>query len=288
MRPKPTKVKLHGRGERKLPPAQRPAFVPKSGPKILTLDIETFPLESYTWGIFEQNVSLDQIKTEASIACFGAKWLGKSELIYAHTGGRGPDKVRDDSVLMQPLWNLLHKADIIVAQNGQAFDLKWINARLLVYGYGPYSPIKIYDTLLTAKRHFRFTSNKLAWQSKYLTDSPKDEHKKFPGFELWLECLKDNPAAWAEMKKYNLRDIVATEKLYLRQRAWAQSHPNVSTYDWSLATTCPRCGSPNVEADGYRTLTAGVYVQYRCNDCGAWSRGKEMMTDRETRKVKLA
>ena len=265
--------------------AGRPA-IPQNV-KVLVLDIETFPLESYTWGIWEQNVGLEQIKTEATIASFGAKWLGKKELIFAHTGGRGAAEVRDDRILMPPLWNLLHKADMVVAQNGNAFDMKWINARLLVHGYGPYSPVKLYDTLLVAKRFFRFTSNKLAWQSKYLTDTPKDEHKKFPGFELWLECMKDNPAAWAEMKKYNLRDVVATEKLYLKQRAWASNHPNLGTYDWSLATVCPRCASSNVEADGYKTLQAGVYVQYHCLDCGAWSRGKEMMTDKETRKVKL-
>jgi hypothetical protein len=34
------------------------------GPKIATLDIETCPLESYTWGLWKQNVGLNQIKTE--------------------------------------------------------------------------------------------------------------------------------------------------------------------------------------------------------------------------------
>ena len=84
--------------------AGRPA-IPQNV-KVLVLDIETFPLESYTWGIWEQNVGLEQIKTEATIASFGAKWLGKKELIFAHTGGRGAAEVRDDRILMPPLWNI--------------------------------------------------------------------------------------------------------------------------------------------------------------------------------------
>lgn len=288
MRPKPRKTKLAGAGDRKLPAAQRPVVLPQLRKRILVLDIETLPLEVFCWGLFEQNISLEMIKTEATIACFGAKWLGDDKLIYHTTGGRGVGKVRDDSVLMQPLWDLLNRAQFVVAQNGKSFDLKWINARLILQGFKPPSPYRVIDTLLTARRTFRFTSNKLAWQSKHLTpEAQKSEHKKFPGFELWLECMKDNPQAWAEMKHYNLQDVVACEQLYLRQRPWDRSHPNIGTYDWSLATQCPTCASTNVEADGYRTLNANVYVQYKCNDCGSWSRGKEMMTDRETRKVKL-
>lgn len=256
-------------------------------PKILTLDIETFPLESYTWGTIEQNVGLEQIKTEASIASFGAKWLGKRELIYMHTGGRGQKKVRDDSILMAPLWNLLHEADIVVGQNVASFDLKWIRGKLIRYGHTPPAAFQVYDTLSMARRHFRFTSNKLAWQSEYLTDTPKSKHKKFPGFELWLECLADNPVAWAEMRKYNLRDVVATEKLYLRQRAWTGG-PNMGAFDLAATTRCVHCGSTNVKADGHKILSVGVYTQYRCEDCGGWSRGRKMLNDKITREAKLA
>src|ERR1700761_5055614 len=181
-----------------------------SPPRILVLDIETSPLESYTWGLFDQNVSLDQIKTEWSILSYAAKWVGKKEVFFNHTGGRGVAKVRDDRLLMGELWNILDAAEIVVVQNGVSFDLKKINARLSIHGYGPYSPVRTVDTLRVARKHFGYTSNKLAWLSKYLTPTKKSEHKKFPGMELWLECLKDNPKAWQEMRKYNIQDIVAT------------------------------------------------------------------------------
>lgn len=258
-----------------------------SKPRIVTLDIETVPLESYTWGIWEQNVGLDMIKTEWSILSFAAKWLDKKTVMYSDTMGRGAKKVRDDKKLVGEIWKLLDTADIVVAQNGQRFDLKKINARLIQHGFGPYSPVKVVDTLLVAKRHFAFTSNKLEWQSKYLTDSPKSKHKDYPGFELWAECLKDNQKARAELKKYNKQDVISTEKLYLKQRPWITNHPNMGTYSLRADVTCPNCDSPHVTAQGTRVLQAGVYQRYQCQDCGAWSRSKKLMNDLEVRKVKL-
>jgi hypothetical protein len=71
-----------------------------NGPKILTIDIETAPLEAWAWGLFDQNIALNQIKTEWSVLAYAAKWLDKKAVIYADTGGRGPRKVRDDKGLL--------------------------------------------------------------------------------------------------------------------------------------------------------------------------------------------
>ena len=126
--------------------------MPSKKPKILTLDIETVPLESYTWGIWEQNVGLDMIKTEWSILSFAAKWFDKKRVIYADTMGRGASKVRDDKKLLGQLHALLDEADIVVAQNGVRFDMKKINARLIQHGFGPPSPYRVVDTLSVAKK----------------------------------------------------------------------------------------------------------------------------------------
>lgn len=255
---------------------------------ILVLDIETAPLEAWTWGIWDVNVGLEQIKTEWSILSYAAKWVGKREIIYQDTSGRGANKVRDDKKLMKGLWDLLHKADIVVAQNGQRFDVKKINARLIMHGFGPPSPSRIVDTLLVAKKYFGFTSNKLAWMSKYLTDTKKSEHKKFPGFELWVECLKDNPKAWAEMRKYNIQDVVATEQLYKKQLPWIKGHPNMGAYNPSHEQKCTNCGSTNVTKYGYALLQQGKYQRFTCGDCGAWSRGKVNLISLTNRKAGLA
>lgn len=261
---------------------------PKPRPRVLVIDIETAPIEGYVWGIWEQNVGLEQIKTEWSILSYCAKWLKEPKLIFDHTGGRGAKKVRDDRKLLKGLWALLDEADIVVAQNGQKFDVKKINSRLIVNGHKPYSPIRIVDTLLVAKKHFGFTSNKLAWQSMYLTDTPKSEHKKFPGFELWKECLADNPAAWREMKKYNCIDVVATEKVYLTQLPWIKSHPNRAAYMPQLGPRCPKCESHRLQRRGFEVTQQSKFVRLHCQECGGWSREKQSLIEKTARAALLA
>lgn len=246
--------------------------------KILTFDVETSPVEAYVWGLWDQNIPIDFVKTDWTILSWAAKWLGKREVIYQDAGGRGTAKVRDDKPILQGIRDLLDEADIVVAQNGRRFDVKKVNARLIEHGIAPPSPYRVVDTLLVAKKYFAFTSQKLAWTSQRLTDTPKDKHKKFPGFELWQECLKDNPIAWAEMKKYNIKDVIATEKVYLKLRPWIEQHPNLGVYDESERPVCPKCGSDKVVRGGQRVSIKqqGTYNRYVCKGCGGWSRGKVM------------
>lgn len=199
--------------------------------RTLIIDIETSPIVGLVWGVWKQNLSIDQIQQDWSILSYAAKWADEPKIFYEATGGHGAGKVRDDSGLLPGLWKLLNEAERVVAQNGNKFDIKKINYRLVERGYDPPKSYRVYDTLLASRRLFAATSHKLGWLSEHLTDTPKSKHRKFPGWELWLECLKDNPAAWAEMKKYNIQDIKATEKLWRRQQAWVRNRPMLGTYD---------------------------------------------------------
>lgn len=254
---------------------------------ILTLDIESSPIEAYVWGLWEQNVGLDFIKTEWTILSYAAKWLGESKVYYSDTGGRGANRVRDDKKLVGEILKLLDEADIVVAQNGKKFDVRKINARLIEHGFPPPRPFRVVDTLLVARKLFAFTSQKLAWTSQHLTTTPKEEHKKFPGFELWKECLKDNSRAWAEMEKYNKRDVIATEQLYLRLRPWIDNHPNIGAFEPSKDPVCPKCGSDKLKREGRSTKQQNQYPSYRCQSCGGWSRGKELLVPLDLRRKLL-
>jgi len=258
-----------------------------SNPKILTLDLETAPMEVSAWGLWDQNIGLDMVMSDWSILSFCAKWLGSNKLIYADTSGRGAANVRDDSPILTMLWELLDEADIVVAQNGMKFDIKKVNSRFLEKGYKPYSPIRVVDTLVVARKYFGFSSNKLAWLSEKLTDTPKSAHKKFPGFELWSECLKDNADAWKEMRKYNQRDVVATEKLYLTLRPWIVNHPNVGAYAEDEFPICPKCGCAELQRRGHSLTQNGKYQRFQCNGCGGWSRAKQTDFSVEKRKTLL-
>lgn len=121
-----------------------------TGPKIGLIDIETAPIEGHVWGLFDQTVGLNQIKTEWSVLSFTYKELHapRKSLLYVDTQG----SPRDDRAICSELWHILHDNDFLIAQNGKRFDMRKIKARLIMHGFTPPSPVKVIDTMLMARQ----------------------------------------------------------------------------------------------------------------------------------------
>lgn len=281
----------------KLPGQKREPYGPRNkladavthnGPKVLSLDIETSPIEGRVWGLFKQNVGLNQITKDWNILSFCAKWLHRDDVIYRDL--RDAENIADDSVLVAELWELLNEADIVIAQNGKRFDLPKIQARFVMQGLRPPAPYKIVDTMLIAKQQFGFTSKKLEYMTEALCTTKKRKHEKFPGMELWNQCLAGNPEAWEEMRLYNIDDVLSMEELYLIMRPWFVGHPNVAMYfvDDKPQYRCPKCGSTDIHQDGWTPTQTGKYERMHCTPCGGWSRGRYTKNTREERNVLLS
>ncbi len=255
------------------------------GPRVLTFDIETLPLESYTWGLFDQNVGLNQIKTDWAALSIAAKWMHEDEVWYEDTQHKAT--IRDDKDMIAKLCTMLDEADIVVGQNVKKFDMRKIRARAMMHGLPPFKEPLVQDTMLMARSIGSFTSNKLEYLSANLTDTPKSKHSKFPGFELWLGVMQGNQEAWEEMREYNIQDVRATEQLYLKLRPWVRNHPNVAHYYKDDENRCPRCGSTNLYTNG--TIFRGVseYHAYTCSACGGHSRSRYTLNSRNKRKSLL-
>jgi len=237
--------------------------------KTLILDIETSPKLSYVWRFFKENISPKQVKDHGHIMSFAAKWLGEDELFYHENRGD------DDRNIVSRLVALLDEADLVVAHNGEEFDLKQIRGRAVVNGLKPPSPVKVVDTLKIARREFNFPSNSL----EYLTlifecKHKKTGHAKFPGFLLWAECLKGNDEAWKEMRDYNIEDVLGLEEIYLKMRPWDTKHPNILANTQPEAPMCPKCGGQHIQWRGYAHTSVGQFRRFQCNDCGGWSRSR--------------
>lgn len=236
------------------------------GPRILVLDIETSPLEVYSWGIWDQNIGINQIKHDWYILCWAAKFLGEKK-IYSMDQSKAK-KLRNDKKIVKGIWKLMDKADIILTQNGKQFDAKKLNARFIINGLQPPSSYKHIDTKILAKKHFGFTSNSLEYMTdKLCTKYKKLKHNKFPGQELWTECLKGNKSAWREMIKYNKYDILSLEELYTKLIPWDNS-VNFNQYYRGEDTVCT-CGSTNFIRNGIYYTPVNQYQRYRCMDCGS-------------------
>lgn len=251
--------------------------------KVLVFDIETAPIMGYVWSIWEQNVALNQIKQDWYVLSWSAKWLGDPPSKVMYEDQRDAKNIEDDSQLLKGIWKLLDEADVVITQNGKAFDQKKLNARFILNGMKPPSSYKHIDTKQIASRHFGFTSNKL----EYLTDKlckkyKKSKHKKFSGFELWRQCLAGNLDAWKEMEKYNKYDVLSLEELYSKLAPWDNSI-NFNLYRDGTENSCS-CGSKTYLKNGFYYTSVGKYQRYVCKDCGAEIHDPQNLLSKEKKK----
>ena len=247
------------------------------GPKVLVLDIETAPLEVLAWGLFDQNIPVRRIQKDRSVLCVAAKWAHEKKVMVFST--KGQKDVRDDRIIMSRLHVLLSQADVVVTQNGNKFDIPIILGRFLVHGFGPPKPFKKVDTYLLARK-LGLVSNRLEYLTQVLApELKKSIHKKFPGDDLWIECLKGNRAAWKEMEAYNARDVLGTEAVYKKLAPFGLP-VNFALYHKDNKPRCS-CGSTNFERRGYAYTPAGKFQIHHCQDCGSWFRGTENLLSKE-------
>ncbi|MFP5260998.1 MAG: ribonuclease H-like domain-containing protein [Blastocatellia bacterium] len=240
-------------------------------PKILLFDEETAPSLGHYFDLWKEGNIVDTVK-DCYMLCFAYKWLGDKKVSsYALPDFKGyKPGSEDDKELIKKLWELFNEADVLVAHNGDKFDIRKANARFAYYNLPPPSPYKTIDTLKVAKRYFNFTSNKLDSLGKHLGYGSKLVHT---GFNLWRGCMSGDPNAWKHMIEYNKRDVVLLEKIYLHFRPWIQNHPNISIL-MNMPNGCPGCGSKNLTKMGTDLTQSGRVQQYQCKACKKWSRGK--------------
>jgi len=226
-----------------------------SKPKVLFFDIETAPNLAYVWGKYEQDAIA--FKSEWHLLSVAYKWLGESVVHCATIEGK-----KDDFKLAKTLRNLFDKADVVIAHNGDAFDIKKARARFAYHGLKPPSQFATVDTYKVAKRYFNFNSNKLNDLGQYFRLGEKVKHT---GFDLWLGCMRNDSASWKLMEKYNKQDVVLLEKVYHKLLPWMERHPNMALLQDKQG--CPKCGSVKVVKDGIRANSSTMQQQWHCKSC---------------------
>lgn len=236
--------------------------------KVLIVDIETSPLRAYVWSRWNQNIYLDQTISEWFMLCWSAKWLGDSNT-YSDKLTKEEVLKEDDKRITIKLWKLLDEADIVVAHNGDKFDIPKMNSRFILNGLFPTSPYKQIDTKKIASKQFGFSSNKLDALATYFGIENKDD----TDFELWVKCLSGDEEALDYMEKYNIKDVIILEKVFLKLLPWIPSFPNMGIY-MHEENVCSHCGSKHIKEDSFFYTNSNKFKTYRCNDCGGFSRSR--------------
>lgn len=233
--------------------------------RILTIDIETKPMLVYSWGLFNQFHSIDQIVDHGGLLCFAAKWVGEKDVLFFSEWADGHE------AMVKAAHDLLSEADAVVSYNGDRFDTKKLNQEFYLLGMAPPRPFKSIDLLKTNKARFDLPSRKLDYLVQRSGLGRKTPHT---GFQLWLDCMAGEPKALALMQKYNEQDVKITEKAYLRLLPWLTNAPHLGMFMREESFVCPYCGSKiGHSLEGLAHTLVQAYDLFQCKRCLGWSRG---------------
>ena len=244
---------------------------PKTGPKIAKWDIETSPMVVATFGLFDQNISIGSVIHDWFIICASWQWEGQDHINSVKLTDfpkRFKKDFRDDEDVVKAIHNMLMQADIIVAQNGDNFDIKKLCARAIYHKLPPLPYIPSVDTLKEARRTFKFTSNKLDYIGQFLTGEAKMDTPT----GLWMKAMSGDREAIGIMSEYCDQDIVLLTKVYEALKPHMKNHPNMNVFSGG-DYQCPTCQSPNIVRQGLKVTRAGKKQKWQCQACGAWSVG---------------
>lgn len=246
--------------------------------KLLLLDIETAPNIVHVWGLWKQNVGINQIIASGYVMCWAAKWYGDPEIQFDSVHRSKPER------MLRRIHRLIDQADAVVHYNGKSFDMPTLNKEFITSGFKPPSPYKQVDLCKVAQSEFRFPSNKLEYIARALKIGGKVQHE---GHELWIKCMAGDADAWAKMEEYNRHDVELLEDVYKRMRPWIRQHPNHGLYDEPGLAACPNCGSAHLQRRGYSRTAVNKFIRFQCRECGTWSREAVSELAKEDRQLIL-
>jgi hypothetical protein len=243
---------------------KRHSVIRPGGPRVLLIDIETSPNLVWAWGLWNQNIGINQIEESGRMLCWSAKWLGEKETFFAsEQTGR--------AFMIDWVHELLDEADVVVHYYGSRFDVPWLNQTFAIEaGLTPPSPFKQVDLKFAVSRRFKLPSNKLQFVAEVLGLAGKEQTG---GFELWKQCMAGDAKAWKRMETYNRRDVTLLEECYERLLPWIPNPPHRHLYGG--AGGCPTCGADELRSSGLYRTALSVFDRYTCGACGSWFRGNK-------------
>lgn len=239
--------------------------------KVLFFDLEVSPTLGWTYGQYQADVI--KVEQPPILLAFSWKWLGEHSKPHGMTLlDTKQVGAFDDYEIVRKLWELLDEAEVVVAHNGARFDSKMANTFFLRHNMKPPTPYKVFDTLQTARRFFKFDNNKLDYLGKLLSGEGKTE-VTYGG--CWYDMLYGDKKTRKKkadlMDKYCRQDTAVLESVYLKILPWATNHPNMALCA-NQEQICPRCGfASHFKIKSYRKTGVQVNaIQLQCKRCGGY------------------
>jgi hypothetical protein len=233
-------------------------------PKIIIWDVETSPIEGTFWRLWMNGgISHKNITKDWWIICGSWKELGSPKVhAVAIT------QPEDDYEVVKKLRDVVASADVLIHHNGDKFDLKKLNARIIYHGLDPLPPVATVDTLKEVRKIAAFSSNRLDYIANLLLGIGKIDVE----YSLWQGAIAGNKRAIKDMVEYNKQDVVVLEKVYEYLKPYFKTHPHVGAMlGHHRFDSCPKCGSQKYKKNGTKFYASGIKKQEcQCTSCHSY------------------
>lgn len=244
-------------------------------PRILYFDIETSITIFAGFQLGKQHIDHTQVLKRPEVMCISWAWNDEKVRHATFDLDKYDLTKKDDDAdyaLLKQFSEEYAKADLIVGQNSEWFDVPWLRSRIIRHKLPPLPEVLHDDMYKQTQKSVRHLSHKLDDVGDYLGYGRKAEHGH--GLDWWIRIayFKDRRVL-RDMVKYCDVDVEKLRKVYKHQLPYVKSKLNMSTFTGRAC--CTQCGSTDVIKDGFARPGLAKYQRFRCNSCGHPFRGGE-------------
>lgn len=236
-------------------------------PKELVFDIETSGYLMFGFGLGKQNVSYTQLLTTCKIVCICWRFRDEPEDVW-HSLKWDHDK-QCDKVMIEKFIKVAEKADVIIGQNHERFDIRYVNERIAYHRLKKQLPIIVTDDLYKmVKKKLYLPCYKLDYMAKHYGFGTK----MHTDLQLWIDIVynKDKKAL-GRMIEYCGRDVVLTDKIFTHLEPYLDRKIIGSVWhEDPLHCRQVNCNG-KLRIRKYRLCKNLMKKsQYSCTECGKW------------------
>lgn len=233
--------------------------------KILLLDLELTYAVYYAYpSKREQYLSDRDIIHDQFCVCAAWKWLHEAStyaISITDDTKQFKKDFRNDRNVASKLHALMEEADIIVAHNGDNFDIKHATTLFRKHGLGPISKTKSLDTLKIARRYFAFPGNSLDSLAKRFGKAGKNKKPN------WKKMTEGDKKEIDIATKYCKNDVKVLEDIFIELRPYIDKFPSLRRVK-DFPVQCDACQSKRLIKNGTGFDGTKMFQKVKCQECG--------------------
>ena len=233
--------------------------------KRLYVDIET----SHNVGLFfrtgtKRNISHKDILDERQIICIGYKWAHQKKVHCIEWDFKAKKGMRDKKILTD-FSQVYAEADEVVTQNGDKFDIKWIQGRMAILRLPPLTPIPQLDMLKLNRKHFNWNCHKQDYVDHLMGGTGKIP---MDGLDWKRIEINNDRKILKKMMDYCKKDVLDLERDFTMLEPYYIGKMN-KHYEGLHGSSCSVCNLGILTKSGWYTYEEKApRRKYKCNHCG--------------------